>query len=192
MANKRKNYSEAQQTALISQVNRICPLCEEPLFYKKKSQSYKNYEIAHIYPLNARPEEETLLAGEERLSEDLNDEDNLIPLCKLCHGKFDKPRTVDEYRHLVRLKKKIIERGDQEEIWKRYHIEGQVSSVIDALYLAPSLEVEVEIDFSINDVDNKIDSTMSHPTHRKIKRNVQDYYVFIRDKFQALDQTGEC
>lgn len=184
----RKKYNEAQQTALVSQVNRVCPLCAQQLFYKKKSRTYKNYELAHIYPLNPTLEEIELLKNEERLSEDVNDEDNIIPLCKDCHGKFDKPRTIEEYRKLVVIKKKLIAQNNQEEIWKGYSLEVDISKVISALYDDPNLDLTAEIDFTPKKVDEKLDNTISRLTKRKIKNYVRDYYLFIRDKFSALDQ----
>src|SRR5690554_5181643 len=101
MSNIRKKYSDAQNVALLSQVSRVCPLCSEPLFYKKAGKSFKSYEIAHIYPLNPTAQEKVLLEHEERLCNDVNDENNVIPLCEICHGKFDKPRTAEEYRKLL-------------------------------------------------------------------------------------------
>lgn len=187
MSNPRKNYSDAQNVALLSQVNRVCPLCAEPLFYKKGGKSYKNYEIAHIYPLNPTPAEKLLLEHEERLSSDVNDENNVIPLCEICHGKFDKPRTVNEYRELVLIKKKLIERSGQEAIWKRYTIEDELSEIIEAIYNDPELENETEIEFIPREVDEKLDSTITRPTKIKIKSNVREYYIFIRNKFAELD-----
>ena len=189
MGNPRIKYNEAQQTLLISQVNRVCPLCTEPLFYKKSSRTYKKYEIAHIYPLNPSKDEIILLANEERLSEDVNHEDNVIPLCEICHGKFDKPRTVNEYKQLLEIKKKLIIQSKQENIWKRYTIESEIKTVIEAIYNDPNLDISTEIEFSPKKVDDKLDNTMSHPTHRKIKNNVRDYYIFIKEKFATLDQT---
>ena len=81
MSNKRKSFSRAQHIALVTQVNRICPLCDTLLSYVKNGKSYNKYEIAHIYPLNPNADEIQLLKDEERLSEDLNHEYNLIPLC---------------------------------------------------------------------------------------------------------------
>ena len=188
MSNVRKKYSNAQNATLLSQVNRLCPLCAEPLFYKKKGKSYKNYEIAHIYPLNPSDTESTLLASEDKLTEDVNDEDNVIPLCEICHGKFDKPRTVDEYRSLYNLKKYLIDRSGQEAIWKRYAIEDEISEIIDAIYNDPELENESEIIFLPKKVDEKLDGTISRPTKRKIKSNVRDYYIYIKNKFSSLDQ----
>lgn len=187
MSNPRKKYTDAQNVALLSQVNRVCPMCAEPLFYKKKGKSYKNYEIAHIYPLNPTPDEVSLLEGEERLSSDVNDENNVIPLCEICHGKFDKPRTVEEYRELVKLKKALIDRSGQEAIWKRYAIEEEIGEIIEAIYEDPDLDIHSEIEFIPKEVDEKLDGTISRPTKIKIKSNVREYFIFIQKKFSELD-----
>ena len=190
MSNPRKKYTDAQNVALLSQVSRVCPLCAEPLFYKKGGKSFKNYELAHIYPLNPTKEEQHLLRDEVRLSDDVNDENNIIPLCEICHGKFDKPRTVEEYRTLLGLKKKLIDRSGQEAIWKRYTIEDEISQIIEAIYDDPELENDAEIDFTPREVDEKLDSTISRPTKVKIKGNVSEYYIFIRRKFSELDSVN--
>ncbi len=187
MSNPRKKYSDAQNVALLSQVSRVCPLCAEPLFYKKGGKSFKNYELAHIYPLNPTQEERILLRDEERLSDDVNDEDNIIPLCEICHGKFDKPRIVEEYRDLLTLKKRLIERSGQEAIWKRYTIENEIGQIIEAIYDDPDLDNDADIDFIPREVDEKLDSTISRPTKIKIKGNVREYFFFIRRKFSELD-----
>lgn len=190
MSNPRKKYSDAQNVALLSQVSRVCPLCVEPLFYTKSGKSFKNYELAHIYPLNPTKEERNLLQDEERLSDDVNDENNIIPLCEVCHGKFDKPRTVEEYRTLLGLKKKLIDRSGQEAIWKRYTIEDEISQIIEAIYDDPELENDAEIDFTPREVDEKLDSTISRPTKLKIKGNVREYYMFIRRRLSELDNVN--
>lgn len=187
MSNTRIKYSEPQNTRLVSQVNRVCPLCQEPLFYIKGKKTYKNYEIAHIYPLNPTLFEQKLLENEPRLSEDINDEKNVIPLCKICHGQFDKPRTIEEYRKLFALKKNLIAQSTQETLWKRYFIEEEISEIIEAIYNDPNLESDAEIDFVPKEVNEKLDDTITRPTKRKIKNNVRDYYIFIRKKFSELD-----
>jgi hypothetical protein len=164
----------------------------EPLFNKKGKKSYKNYEIAHIYPLNPTPEEEALLQSEERLGEDVNHEDNLIPLCKLCHGKFDKPRTLDEYRNLVSKKKRAIERSGQRELWKQHHIEEDIRKIFDAIYSEPDEDEYVEITFNSTKIDTKLNNTISRPTRLKIKNNVRFYYTFIRERLSLLDRAGDC
>lgn len=188
---KRRSYSDAQNVALTSQVGGVCPLCTEPLFHKKKGRSYKNYDIAHIYPLNPSLEEIELLKNEERLSEDVNDENNVIPLCLSCHGKFDKPRIVEEYRYLVKIKKHYIDRSSQAELWKNHHLEEEISEVIEALYTEENFDTPLKLDYVPLTIDQKTDSGISRPTVRKIKNNVTDYYTFIRDRIAALDKSND-
>jgi len=57
VANDRIKYSEAHQSVLLSQVNRVCTLCAKPQYYKNKSQTYEDYQLAHVYRLNTKPEE---------------------------------------------------------------------------------------------------------------------------------------
>ncbi len=190
MGNKRKNYSEAQNVYLVSQVSGLCPLCDEPLFYDKGRRTYKNYEIAHIYPLNPTGDEVELLKNEDRLSEDVNSEDNVIPLCEICHGKFDKPRTVEEYRQLFNLKKELIERAEQELLWKQYNIEGEISQIIEALYQNTEELDEFDINYAPKKLDQKLNDTMLRPTKRKIRNNVRDYFVFIRTKLSDFDKSN--
>ena len=89
MSNPRKQYSDAQNVALLSQVSRVCPLCAEPLFYRKGRKSFKNYEIAHIYPLNPSQEEKLLLRQVDR-SYDLE-------------GRTVLPGLNDSHLHLLSL-----------------------------------------------------------------------------------------
>ena len=72
MDSERRAYTQAEEVALTTQVDGHCPLCGDPLFYRKKGRSFKGYELAHIYPLNPSVEEAALLATVERLSTDVN------------------------------------------------------------------------------------------------------------------------
>tara|TARA_R110002096_G_scaffold5175_30_gene24282 strand:+ start:1248 stop:2012 length:765 start_codon:yes stop_codon:yes gene_type:complete len=187
----RKQYGEAQNVALTSQVGGVCPRCDEPLFYKKMGKSFKAYEVAHIYPLNPTPEEIEHLKDEPRLSQDVNDEDNLIPLCKSCHGKFDKPRTAEEYRQLVELKKRYIARSGQEILWSSHHLESEIRSVIEALYEEHFIGASTAvIEYEPATIDEKVDDSITRPTVRKIKNNVSDYFTLIKTHFSEIDKTN--
>ncbi|WP_257291689.1 ABC-three component system protein [Endozoicomonas sp. ONNA1] len=162
MANKRKSFSENTNIALFNQVNGICPLCDTPLLYEKNGSKYKKYELAHIYPLNPKPEETIVLKGVEQLSTNVDDDDNLIPLCKICHGKFDKPRTRDEYNNLVAIKKGLIAKTKQHEIWHQYQIEQDINKIISSLYDENiNLDVE-EIEYDPKQVDRKADKSLTN------------------------------
>lgn len=190
MENKRKKYTSAQNIALVTQVEMACPLCSEPLFNEKCNSSYKNYEIAHIYPLNPTIEEIELLENEDRLSADVNGENNVIPLCVGCHKKFDKPRTLGEYRQLVAIKKQLIEQSNQKALWKHYQIESEISFIIEALYSGEDLCNDCEISYNPKEIDRKLNDSISNPTKRKIKNNVTDYFIFIKKKFALMEMNS--
>lgn len=188
MKNSRKKYSEAENVVLISQVYGNCPKCYEPLFIEKSRRKYKNYDIAHIYPLNPSSDEIELLKNEERLSENVNDLDNVIPLCKGCHGEYDIRKTVEEYRKLVSIKRKLIDESRQRDLWKEYPIEDGLEKIIEALYKDDNLDIECEINMYLKEIDEKLDETISKPTKRKIIYHVNDYYLKIRNILSVIDK----
>jgi hypothetical protein len=187
MTNDRKTLSAAEEIALVSQVDSVCPKCGEALFHKKKGKSFKSYELAHIYPLNPTAEEALLLDGQERLGDHVNDVDNLIPLCEGCHGKFDKPRTLPEYQELLQKKKEIIARAKQKKLEYEYRLQDDIGRVVDALddNTFPS---SVELAFDAKALEDKFNDTMPSQTRRKIHHNVSDYFVHVRQRFQKLDR----
>jgi HNH endonuclease len=189
MSDSRKKISENNQLILFAEVEGVCPNCPNLLMYDKNGRKEKKYEIAHIYPLNPKPDELVLLKDEERLSKDPNHNDNLICLCVDCHTKFDKPRTVEEYRSLFAKKKNLIRRNKEKSIWINTGLEAEISKIIDLLS-------QKEFDTSLPDklsydpktIDEKTDDTITYLTKRNIHRNVQDYYHSIKLKFIELDK----
>lgn len=185
----RQAYSQAQNVALVTQVGGVCPICDAPLFNKKKARTYKAYDIAHIYPLNPTDDEIELLKHEERLGNEVNDEDNVIPLCKSCHGKFDRPRSVEEYRNLLSIKKSLIVRSGQEAMWHHYHIENEISEIVEALYQDIDAIDSGEFSLDPKEIIAKLNESISRPTVRKIRNNVREYYVLIRQKMASIDKS---
>lgn len=193
MANRRRSYSQAEQVALTTQVEGCCPLCNEPLFHRKGRSTYKTYELAHIYPLNPKPEEVVELQGVAWLSEDINDPENIIPLCTKCHTKFDKPRTREEYEQLAAVKRFFAERARQRTIFNDFPLENDIRNIIARLH-----EIDFEenqslgLDFDAKSMDAKFDDSMPMPTRRKIRHAVIDYYQHVRNEFRNLEQQSPC
>lgn len=189
MTNARRDYNDAEVAALLSQVSSRCPLCDDPLFYRKKQRQYKGYELAHIYPLNPRPEEIIELANVPRLAGDVNDPDNIIPLCVECHGKFDKPRTESEYLDLYQIKFDALQQERQRSLASQYPLEQQIASVIDHLHSTVlDQDVGVELAFMPKSVDDKLDATMPPPTKRKVRNAVEDYFRHVQAAFLELER----
>lgn len=189
MTNARREYSEAETVALLSQVGGRCPLCDKPLFYKKGKRQFKAYELAHIYPLNPRPEELVVLANVPRLSIDVNDPDNLIPLCENSHGEFDKPRTEEEYINLYEIKRDALREERQRSLAFQYPLERQIADVVIHLHSA-AVEGDsgTALALTAKSVDDKFDETMPPPTKRKVRNAVEDYFRHVQAAFLELER----
>jgi len=186
--NVRKKPTENTNILLVGEVSGRCPKCDKLLMYSKGSTNNKKFEVAHIYPFSPTAVELNLLAGEERLSSDVDHIHNLIALCLDCHNEFDNPRTVEEYREMVALKRKIMDRSFQRGIADDYTIESEIISIISSL---ESIDGEFEeLGLEPKRVDQKIDLTMSKLTKNRIKNNVSNYFLFVRQRFEALEKSS--
>lgn len=189
MTNPRREYSEAETVALLSQVGGRCPLCDKPLFYKKGKRQFKAYELAHIYPLNPRAEELVVLANVPRLSTDVNDPNNLIPLCESSHGEFDKPRTEEEYLRLYEIKREALREERQRSLASRYPLEKQIADVVAHLHSAAvESDLCIALSLTAKSVDDKFDGTMPPPTKRKVRNAVEDYFRHVQAAFLELER----
>jgi hypothetical protein len=185
---KREANTDNDNLILYSEVGGICPLCPNKLMYEKNSQNRKNFEIAHIYPLNPTKEELELLKDEEKLSSDPNDLKNLICLCVSCHTKFDKPRTLEEYKELVSIKKTLLRQTKDKSLWGDTKIENDIKEIIRILATEEiDLSKEDILKYDPKEIDRKVDDTITLLTKRKIHRNVQDYFQIVKTKFIELD-----
>ena len=188
MPNPRRKLSSAEEIALITQVNRACPLCGEAIFYTKESgRTQRGYEVAHIYPLNPKSEEAALLSSEEKLANDPNHADNLIPLCLRCHGRFDKPRTKEEYGELLSLKRTFIRREQIQSLQAQYPLESEIRRIISALYKDDIETNPVDLSYDPKTLDQKLDTSIARPTERVIRHHVNDYFQYIRKKLLEVD-----
>ena len=189
MTLERRSFTPAEEIALTTQVEGCCPLCGTALFYKKKGRTYRYYELAHIFPLNPKQAETEELKDVELLSADRNDLDNQIPLCTGCHTRFDKPRTRAEYEELFRVKRGLIERARQRALMREYPIEEGIHQIVVSLGNV-RFEESAEEDLTLNPqtVDAKCKTAMPELIIRKIKRNVTDYYPYVKREFRVLEE----
>ena len=95
LQDNRRKFSDNEKQVLFDEVHGRCPICGRRLTHSKNGHFYRTFEVAHIYPANPKTEEEKLLATEERLSDDVNSLKNVVAVCRICHKKFDTPRTID-------------------------------------------------------------------------------------------------
>lgn len=188
ITNLRPHIGNAFEVSLCTEVNQVCPNCGSALFISKGGKRWRNYEIAHIYPLNPTADEIELLKAEKRLSGDANHEDNLVPLCFPCHNIYDNPKTVAGYRDLVKKKEDIIKQRAQQNIFSQYHLEAEISEIIESLCKEDAQFEESSLN-EAKRVDEKLDDTITPFAKRKIKNNVTWFYLFIRERFADLERS---
>ena len=189
MSRNRNTPSDNNQLILFNQVDWICPVCFSTLIYEKNQKKYKKYEIAHIYPLNITEEEKVVLKDVEKLNEDLNHIDNLICLCKDCHTKFDKPRTLNEYNEMVERKKVLIRKWREKE-FSESKLEQNLIDLIDFLsnsWAVIDLEFN-KLTYNPKTIDKKMEFNDNSLLKNKIKYNVGNYFLLIKAKFKEKEQ----
>ncbi|MCT4661861.1 MAG: HNH endonuclease [Tissierellales bacterium] len=188
MADNRREFSNNEKMLLFNEVGGRCPLCGKVLSYKKKKNIYKAFEVAHIYPANPRPEEEVLLENEGRLSEDVNDLKNVIAVCRICHKKFDTPRTIEEYRQWMRLKRKLLQDAAIRDTYEIFNIEEDIKVILEKLN-DEKIEVElVQLSYDSLKIDEKANETLPFAIKRTVKNDVVDYFDYIRRNFISMNQ----
>lgn len=187
--NNRKSFSENTQQFLYDEVKGICPLCSLPLIYEKNNKLYKSFEIAHIYPLNPTKEEIELLKDEIQLG-GINDLKNLIALCPSCHNKYDKPRTVEEYRNLITIKQQLINNNEILKYYSSFYIEEEIANIIENLVNCNLDERNEELSFKLMTVDNKANSSCPLSLKKHIKRNIAEYFNYVRSLFTEIDKNA--
>lgn len=184
----RRSISETEHITLMAQVDSCCPLCGDAILYTKKGRTYKQYDVAHIFPLNPTPEEQLTLSGVKLLSKDVNHIDNLIPLCLPCHEKFDKPRTASEYNELAALKRSLLEREHQQKLQFQYKLQDDIRAVVDALHTADLGDATATLAYDPKTLESKLANKISRPAKQKIVHNVADYFQVVKAAFQDMEK----
>lgn len=183
----RRKLSPHENAILLAEVGNMCPFCTKQLMYEKNGENYKLWEGAHIYPLNPTKSEIELLKDEEKLHKDVNNIRNFIALCGDCHKKFDNPRTVEEYRVLLSIKKNILYKSETRAKYVDYQIESEIKEVIQML-VEEFNEAELKpLEMKALRLDEKANETLSRITKVRIRNEITEYYYYIKEQFAHLD-----
>lgn len=187
MADNRREFSDNEKMLLHNEVGGMCPLCGALLTYKKNNKIHKSFEVAHIYPANPKPNEVILLENEERLSDDVNDLKNVIAVCRVCHKKFDTPRTVEEYRLWVRLKKRLYEGTAIKSTYSLFNVEVEIKVILEKLNSETAEEELIQLSYDSLKIDEKTNETLPFAIKRTVKNDVVDYFDFIQRLFKDMN-----
>lgn len=191
--NRRPQCSAEDETILVAQVNKRCPLCKTYLYQKKGDRSYKLYEIAHIYPHSPTPHELKVLAGVVPPDE-VDDERNYIALCPTCHTRYDKGKTLEEYNCLRQLKDSLIAKDIQYDLQNEYKLKEDINTVIIALDSAcTEKDGLIPLNYEPKKVDEKLKDSISFLLLRGIKDFVAQYYNLVGACFAQIEKdTGNA
>lgn len=182
MCEDRINLTDNQEAELINEVNGFCPKCNKSLWLHKDNRTSKRYQIAHIYPHRPTQEQLSVLKNVPRPA-DIESVDNLIPLCLECHKQQDDHTSVEDYMTLYNLK-------------KQYQGLYQARLMASESYLEPAVKKILEL---LNEVDDSelielvyipikvVEKVECKNLQRKILSNVVQYFNFVKEQLQALD-----
>lgn len=195
MAKKRESYSDNEHSILYAETGGCCPLCANPILYKKPGsrKPIKGYEVAHIYPLNPTKAQKEALIGYPA-PEDINALENVIALCPSCHTKYDKDFKLDELETLGNIKRRFLSEAEAKVTASGHIIQEQVCEILDVIaFLDPDEDVSLNpTSFDISTVDKKLKTGMSPLQKSEIKLNAASYYVSIRDHMRKLEQQDQA
>ncbi|AJI53087.1 ABC-three component system protein [Francisella philomiragia] len=190
MSDKRKSFPENMKLSLLNEVNLKCPSCGIPLIDKVDGKHKRTAaDIAHIYPLNSTATEKKLLLNEEKLSPDnLNDEKNLIYLCKNCHHKYDNPKTLEQYRELVSLKKELIKKHELVKDLYTCNIEDELREILRTIENINNLD-DLELNYDVSEVESKLKGEKVIFIN-EIKNYVSQYFNLVRKVLEDFEDSG--
>lgn len=193
-AKKRDNYSDNEHSILYAETGGCCPLCTQPILFKKhgSKKPNKGYEVAHIYPLNPTQAQAIALVGYP-VPQDINALENVIALCPTCHTKYDKDFKLDELIKLKEIKDGYLSEAKAKETASQHKIEEEVYGILDAITGFDFDETSLgPTKFDVSTVDKKLKTGMSPLQKHEIKMYAVSFYVRIRDYIRTLEQQDQA
>lgn len=187
-SDKRIRIDKNQFAWLISEVEGLCPLCQESLIISKQGTMGNISQAAHIYPHSPSEEEKRILAEVPRLSDSPESIENLIMLCPSCHSKFDHPRTRDEYMQLYQIKKAILRRNAAKEYYKAHNLEEDFIVLLNSIEPIDAEADTRQLSYNAMTVRAKMNRGASNSVIQTVIRNVRDYYVPIQEALIQIEQ----
>lgn len=194
MARKRDNYSNHEHSILYAETGGCCPLCIQPILFKKQGSSKPNkgYEVAHIYPLNPTQPQTTALIDYPAPT-DINALENVIALCPTCHTKYDKDFKLDEFIRLRKIKDQYLSETKAKQTASEHTIEKEVYEILDAISSFDFNENSpIATNFDVSTVDKKLRNGMSPLQKNEIKMYAISFYMRIRDHIHTLEQQDQA
>ena len=178
--------TETDVRLYLREVNYHCPLCGKELQSRKqKKKDQKKFEIAHIYPNRPTVEQYTLLSKLERLGTNCEDFENKIALCIECHQTQDYHTTVDEYNHLLNIKKRYLEQTALHDATITLGLEDGINDVITKLTTLDESDLE-KLNYIPVPIANKF-TNQEVVLKSKVTNSATTFYPYIKECFKKID-----
>lgn len=185
----RKNSSPAELRLFLLEVDNHCPLCGKELESRKqKKLEEKRFQIAHIYPNSPTAEQKDELSDLERLGSNSESFENKIALCRDCHGTQDYQTKADEYLDLVKIKKDLLRKTSMHDFLQPLGLEDEIFEVVTKIINISEGELSA-LNYLAVPLVNKI-KKKEILLKTKIQGYVTNYYLYIRELFRNLEQSG--
>lgn len=172
-------------TKLLPEVNNSCPLCGKfPLSKEKNGKTFKDFEIAHIYP-HSPTVDQLVNLNDVVKPENIESLDNVIILCKSCHSKQDFNTTKQEYIKLYNIKSRLKNNFESKNRLASQNIDDSIKIIIESFKkIKPSDINQLDLTLHPLKIDQKINNDFI--LSESIKNHVVMYYYYIQEQFQNL------
>lgn len=193
MITKRQSYSPNEHSILYAETGGGCPICLQPILFKKNhsAKTNKGYEIAHIYPLNPTAFQILALSEIEK-PVDINALENVIALCPSCHKKYDKDFTLDEFKAMKKIKNGFLSAAKAKLTVSEYSLQEDVYLILDSITNFDFDETVVTpTQLDISTIDKKLKTGMSPLQKHEIKNNAINFYVRIKNYIKLLEKQDQ-
>ena len=182
----REKPSNSDLRLYLREVGYHCPLCGKELQSRKqKKPEQKKFQIAHIYPNRPTVEQYVLLHNLERLGTDCESFENKIALCAGCHQTQDYHTTVEEYVHLLNIKKRCLTQTALHDATNTLGLEEEIDEIVSKLSTLSEGDV-AELNYDPSRIAKKF-TNQDILLKSKVTNYVVTFYPYIRDSFKKLD-----
>lgn len=183
---EREHPSQPDLRLYLREVDYHCPLCGKELQSRKqKKADQQKFQIAHIYPNRPTVEQYCILNNLDRLGTNCEDFENKIALCVDCHQTQDYHTTVEEYTHLLNIKKRCLTQTALHDATNTLGLEKEIDEIVSKLSTLSEIDL-AELNYDPVPIANKF-SNQDILLKNKVRANVLTFYPYIRESFRKID-----
>ena len=183
---ERENPSPSDLRLYLREVDYHCPLCGKELQSRKQKKTEQQmFQIAHIYPNSPTIKQYALLHNLEHLGTNCEDFENKIALCVECHQTQDYHTTIQEYNHLLNIKKRCLTQTALHDATNTLGLEAEIEKIVSKLSNLSESDVS-ELNYDPVPIANKF-TNQEILLKSKVTANVLAFYPHIRDSFRKID-----